>query len=75
VADAVDAERLGRGSLYPDMSALREVSARVATSVTRRARDLMVGRLVADSELETRVRRFMWWPEYASEAPGDTTRA
>jgi hypothetical protein len=53
------------------MHALREVSARVATAVVRRARDLMVGRLIGDDEAEPLVRGAMWYPDYPRYAAGD----
>jgi hypothetical protein len=43
---------------------LREVSAVVAASVVRAARDLKLGRLIDDEDIEPLVRGSMWYPEY-----------
>ncbi|HXI02057.1 MAG TPA: malic enzyme-like NAD(P)-binding protein, partial [Candidatus Saccharimonadales bacterium] len=67
-ADALaDAASLGPeapGAIYPKIGRLREVSARVAAAVIRRARDLGVGRLIDDGEIDGLVAGSMWFPEY-----------
>jgi malic enzyme len=70
LADCVSGDRLACGSLYPDIRQLREVSVAVATAVVRTARDLMVGRLVADGDIEPLVRASMWFPEYPDYGEG-----
>ncbi len=64
LADSVSDERVAAGALYPDQADLREVSARIATSVVREARQLNIGRLIPDKEIEPLVRDSMWYPEY-----------
>jgi malic enzyme len=66
LADCVGAERLAHGAVFPDIRELRDVSARVAASVVRTARDLKVGRLIEDDDVERLVRDCMWFPEYPS---------
>jgi malic enzyme len=70
LAECVGADRLAQGAVYPDIRELREVSARVAISVVRKARDLNLGRLIADDAVEPLVREFMWFPDYPSYADG-----
>jgi malic enzyme len=64
LADNVDAGRLERGAVYPDISDLRRISALVAAAVIRKARELKIGRRIEDHEVETLVARWMWYPEY-----------
>jgi malate dehydrogenase (oxaloacetate-decarboxylating) len=59
-----------QGLLLPDMEAIREVSARVATAVAIEARDAGLGRLLPDSELEGVVRRAQWEPRFSPYRPG-----
>ena len=55
---------LKEGAIYPDQAKLREVSAEIAASVVREARDSGVGKLVRDSDVEKIVHESMWFPEY-----------
>lgn len=64
LADCVTSERLERGALYPTVESLREVSARVAAAVIRKARDLNLGHLIPDDEIMPYVEQAMWYPEY-----------
>jgi malate dehydrogenase (oxaloacetate-decarboxylating) len=59
-----------QGLLLPDMEAIREVSARVATAVAIEARDTGLGRLIPDSELESVVRKAQWEPRFSPYRPG-----
>jgi len=68
LAECSGEDRLARGAIYPSLGQLREVSARVAMSVVRKARDLKVGRLMEDQAIERLVRGFMWFPDYPSYA-------
>jgi malic enzyme len=64
LADAITPDRLERGAVFPDVTRLREVSAKVATAVIRRARDLNLGRLIPDEQIDSLVTKSMWFPEY-----------
>jgi malate dehydrogenase (oxaloacetate-decarboxylating) len=59
-----------QGLLLPDMEAIREVSARVATAVAIEARDAGLGRLLPDRELESVVRKAQWEPQFSPYRPG-----
>jgi len=64
LADKVTPGQLERGAIYPGVEKLREVSAKIATEIIRKARDLKLGRLIRDSEIEPLVAESMWYPEY-----------
>jgi malic enzyme len=64
LAGLVPASRLEHGALFPEVSDLRQVSAAVACSVVRTARDLRVGRNVEDHRVDSLVQHAMWYPEY-----------
>ncbi len=71
LADSVTEKRLATGALYPDVSELREVSFRVACAVVRKARDIRLGRMIDDREIDRTVRAATWWPDYPTYfAPG-----
>ncbi len=60
----IRSERLVAGAVFPDIGDLREVSAKVAGAVMRKARDLKLGRLLGDEEIDQLVANSMWFPEY-----------
>ncbi len=64
LADCITADRLAQGSLYPDQSMLREVSARIAANVIREAKRLNIGRMIPEDEIDSFVREAMWYPDY-----------
>ncbi|MBW2494968.1 MAG: NAD-dependent malic enzyme [Deltaproteobacteria bacterium] len=57
-------ERLDAGAVFPEIADVREVSAKVAIAVMRKARDLKLGRLLGDGEIDQLVADSMWYPEY-----------
>ena len=65
VAEMVRPEELALGALYPPLTRLREVSARIAEAVVREARDSGVGRHIRDEIIPGEVDKMMWFPEYA----------
>jgi malic enzyme len=60
----IQSERLVAGAVFPEIGDLREVSAKVAVAVMRKARDLKLGRLLGDEEIDQLVADSMWYPEY-----------
>jgi malic enzyme len=64
LASCVGEDRLKVGAVYPGVEQLRRVSAKVAAAVIRKARDLKIGRLIDDHEVESLVEESMWFPEY-----------
>lgn len=66
LAESVSDDRLACGAVYPDQSALRYVSRKIACAVIREARRLNLGRLIPDDEIEELVADSMWQPEYES---------
>ena len=69
VAESVSADVLASGCLYPPLTQLREVSARIAAAVVKVARDSGVGRAIPDGEIEPAVRSAMWTPQYPKYVP------
>ena len=66
----VSASQRERGMLLPEISEVREASARVATAVAICARDAGHGRLLNNEELELLVRKAQWKPHYTRYRPG-----
>jgi malate dehydrogenase (oxaloacetate-decarboxylating) len=69
LAEEVSERDLAEGSLYPPVSALRRVTARVAEAVVRAARDGGVAPEIDDSEIPERIAAAMWDPEYLPYEP------
>jgi malic enzyme len=70
LAEAVTDDRLATGALYPPVSALRDVSRRIAVVVAREAGGL--------DDVEAAVDAAMWWPAYVPYLPareGERRRA
>jgi len=63
----VDEQTLAEGSLYPPMSAVREVSRLVAVAVAEQAVADGVADPVAD--IEAAIAAAMWYPEYLPYRP------
>jgi malate dehydrogenase (oxaloacetate-decarboxylating) len=62
LAEAVIADRLGGGALYPPVSDLRSVSRSIAVAVAREA--ISSGLAAPNDRLEADVDAAMWWPAY-----------
>jgi malic enzyme len=69
LADQLRADDLAAGSLFPPISALRRVTARIAEAVVREARESGVGRAVPDEEIPALVASAMWEPVYLPLVP------
>jgi len=64
LAESVTQNRLDMGAVYPDQSALRDVSRRIAASVIKEARREHVGRQIPDAQIAAVVANAMWHPNY-----------
>ena len=71
LAELVTSERLAEGALYPPVSALRQVSRRIAGKIVCVARDCGVGRQYPPDEVEAAVEAMMWQPEYVPYRPAE----
>jgi len=69
LAAAVPAADLERGLLFPPLTELRGVTAKIAAAVVREARDLGVGRAIDDGAIEAEVDEAMWFPDYPEIVP------
>jgi malic enzyme len=69
LADEVHAEDLAAGMLFPPISAIRRVTARIAEAVVREARDSGVGRPIPDGDIPAVVAAAMWDPAYPALEP------
>ena len=74
LADAVTAERLEQGSLYPPVASLRAVSQAIAVGVVCQARDCGVGRGYHDDRIVAAVTEAMWTPAYRPYLAGAPAR-
>ena len=73
LAEQVSPADLAAGSLFPPVSELRQVSARVAEAVVRRAVAEGVGRAFRDDEVEGAVAAMRWEPEYPALEPAGSS--
>jgi malate dehydrogenase (oxaloacetate-decarboxylating) len=71
LAAQVSEEDLAAGSLFPPVSELRRVTARVAEHVAREAGASGVGRILDDDALSAAVAAAMWEPAYLDLEPGE----
>jgi malate dehydrogenase (oxaloacetate-decarboxylating) len=55
--------------LFPPISAIRRVTARIAEAVVREARDSGFGRPIADADIPAAVAAAMWEPAYLPLEP------
>ncbi len=69
LAAEVSEEELAAGSLFPPVRELRRVTAAVAESVVREARDAGVGRPMEDAAVAAAVAAAMWDPVYPRLEP------
>jgi malic enzyme len=64
LSNQVEETDLREGALFPPIAALRRVTARVAETVVREARDSGLGRPFSDDEIPRAVAEAMWTPAY-----------
>jgi malic enzyme len=64
LAEEIRPEDLESGSLFPPIREIRRVTAAIAESVVREARDVGVGRAIADDAIPAAVAEAMWNPVY-----------
>jgi len=69
LAAEVSAADLAEGILFPPMGQLRRVTARVAETVVREAREQGLGRALPDAEIPGAVAAAMWEPVYPALEP------
>ena len=67
LAEAVTADRLAAGALYPPIPELRAVSRSIALAVAREA--ISSGLAASNDSLEADVDAAMWWPAYVPYFP------
>jgi malic enzyme len=65
LAECTTPERLRVSALYPDQSALRDVSRKIAVNIIREIGRQNIGRHVREGEIEPLVEGSMWFPDYA----------
>ncbi|HET9316573.1 MAG TPA: malic enzyme-like NAD(P)-binding protein, partial [Vicinamibacteria bacterium] len=71
LAEAVSAEDLAAGSLFPPVSDLRHVTTLVAEAVVRQAIVEGVGRPLPDGAIAASIAALQWEPEYPLLEPAD----
>jgi malic enzyme len=64
LADEVTDEELEQGLVYPDVSRLRAITAKVAGDVCRQVVADAVGSAKANTDFDDVAEKAMWWPEY-----------
>jgi malic enzyme len=64
LAESVSQNERKDGRLFPAISRLRVVTRRIAAAVVRQARDDGLAIDIPDREIDERVKRAMWIPEY-----------
>ena len=69
LADAVTADRIASGAIYPAVGELRAISRAIAIRVAREVLEAGLGGIDPASDIETLVDAAMWWPEYVPYEP------
>jgi len=69
LAAHVSEQDLAAGSLFPHLSDLRRISARIAEAVIRQARDEAVGIPIEDDQIPVNVAKAMWQARYPRSTP------
>jgi malic enzyme len=68
LADCVSQDRLDVGAIFPDQTALRQVSAQIATAVMLEAKRQEPELAVPEDSIDQAVSEAMWYPEYSDYA-------
>ena len=69
LAEAVTAERLASGAIYPPVDALRAVSRAIAIRVAREAVEAGLAGIDPGTDIDGLVDDAMWWPDYVPYRP------
>jgi malic enzyme len=69
LAAEVHEDDLKSGSLFPPVSEIRRVTARIAEVVVKQARDEGVGKAIPDAKIPAAVAAAMWDPRYLPSVP------
>jgi hypothetical protein len=64
LAASIEESDLAESALFPPLSELRSITARIAAAVVREARELGLGRKLSDADIDAAVKETMWYPEY-----------
>lgn len=64
LADSVAQDDLDAGALFPRVSRLRQISARIAVTVAQEARNAELGKALSDEQITAAVADAMWEPQY-----------
>ena len=68
LADLVSEADLAKGALFPPLTQLREVSARIAVAVVKEVNSLGLGTPIAEGDIVKAVDDAMWYPDYPAIA-------
>lgn len=71
LAREVTKEDLARGSVYPSLTRIRDVSLKIASAVAERAYELGYAKLPRPLDIETHVAGRMYVPSYADYSPSE----
>jgi malic enzyme len=64
LSEMVDSKRFAEGAIYPEVSALREVSKNIATQVVTFASQNHLGKHFQSQKIDDYVAKNMWFPDY-----------
>jgi malate dehydrogenase (oxaloacetate-decarboxylating) len=68
LADLVSEADLAKGALFPPLTQLRDVSARIAVAVVKEVNSLGLGTPIAEGDIVKAVEDAMWYPDYPTIA-------
>jgi malate dehydrogenase (oxaloacetate-decarboxylating) len=68
LADLVSEADLAKGALFPPLTQLRDVSARIAVAVVKEVNNLGLGKGIPEADIVQAVDDAMWYPDYPTIA-------